>query len=78
MAIKALGLSYPTSTGPMVVVWTMVIGLFVAALFPVSLAMGSDVADRIGLSNAFSLRSVIAFLGILLALALPRKTSLCD
>jgi MFS family permease len=95
------------STGPMVVVWTVVIGFFVAALFPVSLAMGSDVAkgnqvglsvgvifglsstlsaftpallgyvaDRVGLTHAFSLLIVFAFLGALLALALPKKAAL--
>lgn len=99
--------AFTRSTGPMVVVWTVVIGFFVAALFPVSLAMGSDVAkgnqvglsvgvvfglsstlsaftpallgyvaDRVGLSNAFSLLIVFAFLGALLALTLPRKASL--
>ena len=48
-----LGLwAFTRSTGPMVVVWTVVIGFFVAALFPVSLAMGSDVAkgNQVGLS----------------------------
>ncbi len=48
-----LGLwAFTRSTGPMVVVWTIVIGFFVAALFPVSLAMGSDVAkgNQVGLS----------------------------
>jgi len=95
------------STGPMVVVWTVVIGFFVAALFPVSLAMGSDVAkgnqvglsvgvifglsstlsaftpallgyvaDRVGLTHAFSLLIVFAFLGALMALALPKKAAL--
>lgn len=99
--------AFTRATGPMVVVWTVVIGFFVAALFPVSLAMGSDVAkgnqvglsvgvifglsstlsaftpailgyvaDRVGLSNAFSLLIVFAFLGALLALTLPRKASL--
>jgi MFS family permease len=90
----------------MVIVWTVVIGFFVAALFPVALAMGSDVAkgnqvglsvgvvfglsstlsaftpaflgyvaDRIGLSHAFSWLIAFAFIGALLALALPRKAS---
>jgi MFS transporter, FSR family, fosmidomycin resistance protein len=99
--------AFTRSTGPMVVVWTVVVGFFVAALFPVSLAMGSDVAkgnqvglsvgvvfglsstlsaftpallgyvaDRVGLSNAFSLLIVFAFLGALLALTLPSKASL--
>ena len=101
--------AFTRSTGPMVVVWTVVIGFFVAALFPVSLAMGSDVAkgnqvglsvgvvfglsstlsaftpallgyvaDRVGLSNAFSLLIVFAFLGALLALTLPSKASLAS
>jgi MFS family permease len=36
----------------MMIGWTIVIGFFVAALFPVSLAMGSDVArgNQVGLS----------------------------
>jgi MFS family permease len=101
--------AFTHSTGPLVIVWTVVIGFFVAALFPVALAMGSDVAkgnqvglsvgvvfglsstlsaftpallgyvaDRIGLSHAFSWLMVFAFMGALLALALPRKASCCD
>jgi cyanate permease len=49
----ALGLwAFTRSTGPLMIVWTIVIGFFVAALFPVSLAMGSDVArgNQVGLS----------------------------
>lgn len=44
--------AFTRASGPMVVVWTVVIGFFVAALFPVSLAMGSDVAkgNQVGLS----------------------------
>jgi FSR family fosmidomycin resistance protein-like MFS transporter len=44
--------AFTHSTGSMVVVWTIVIGFFVAALFPVALAMGSDVAkgNQVGLS----------------------------
>jgi FSR family fosmidomycin resistance protein-like MFS transporter len=96
--------AFTHASGPMVVIWTMVVGFFVAALFPVSLAMGSDVArgnqvgmsvgvvfglsstlsaftpalmgyiaDLVGLARSFSLLIAIAFLGALLALALPKK-----
>jgi fucose permease len=82
----------------------MVVGFFVSALFPVSLAMGSDVArenqvgmsvgvvfglsgtlsaftpalmgyiaDLVGLIRSFSLLIALAFLGAMLALALPKK-----
>lgn len=102
-----LGLwAFTLSSGPMLVVWTMVIGFFVAALFPVSLAMGSDVAkgsqvglsvgvvfgvsstlsaftpalmgyvaDLVGLSRSFPMLIVLAFLGAVLALALPSTKS---
>lgn len=44
--------AFTRSTGPLMIVWAVVIGFFVAALFPVSLAMGSDVArsNQVGLS----------------------------
>jgi FSR family fosmidomycin resistance protein-like MFS transporter len=99
-----LGLwAFTHASGAMLVVWTMFIGFFVAALFPVSLAMGSDVAkgsqvglsvgvvfgvsstlsaftpalmgyiaDLVGLARSFSMLIVLAFMGAVLALALPK------
>jgi MFS transporter, FSR family, fosmidomycin resistance protein len=97
-------LAFTQATGAMMIVCTVVIGFFVSALFPVSLAMGSDiakgnqvgmsvgvifglsstlaaftpalmgyVADGVGLQRSFSLLIALAFLGALLALALPGK-----
>ena len=97
-------LAFSRTTGAMMLVCTVAIGFFVSALFPVSLAMGSDVArgnqvglsvgvifglsstlaaftpawmgyvaDLVGLQQAFSLLVALAFLGTLLALALPGK-----
>jgi FSR family fosmidomycin resistance protein-like MFS transporter len=45
-------LAFTLSDGLMLVVWTMVVGFFIFALFPVSLAIGSEIAkdDRVGIS----------------------------
>ncbi len=44
--------AFTLSSGVMLIVWTAVIGCFVFALFPVSLAMGSEIAkdNRVGIS----------------------------
>jgi FSR family fosmidomycin resistance protein-like MFS transporter len=56
--------AFTLSTGLMVVAWTMVVGFFVAALFPVSLAIGSAIAKEngVGLSVGviFGLSSTLA------------------
>jgi FSR family fosmidomycin resistance protein-like MFS transporter len=45
-------LAFTLSTGIVLIVWAVVVGFFVFALFPVSLAMGSEIAkdDRVGIS----------------------------
>ncbi len=52
MATAVSLFAFTLSSGIMLIVWTAVIGFFVFALFPVSLAMGSEIAkdNRVGMS----------------------------
>jgi FSR family fosmidomycin resistance protein-like MFS transporter len=45
-------LAFTLSAGTMLIAWTMIVGFFIFALFPVALAMGSEVAkdDHVGVS----------------------------
>jgi MFS family permease len=57
-------LAFTQATGAMMIVCTVVVGFFVSALFPVSLAMGSDIAkgNQVGMSVGviFGLSSTLA------------------